>query len=104
VVWNYTSEKFRHVDYAVGEFVRAQTAPDRTHVEWTYRFALKSGVSSEEESRFRRVFLERELSVWMRTQLDRIESRSHLSHCTMRGSFASAIDSALTSLPVPWLI
>jgi hypothetical protein len=73
VVWNYTSPKFRDVEYAVGEFVRTQPAPDRTHVNWTYRFALRGGLSSEEKSRFQRIFLERELSVWMRTQLDRPE-------------------------------
>jgi hypothetical protein len=71
LVWNYTSEKFRDVDYAVGEFVRTQPAPDRTNVNWTYRFALKSGLSSEEKSRFQTIFLERELALWMRTQLDR---------------------------------
>jgi hypothetical protein len=71
VVWNHTNPKFRDVEYAVGEFVRTQPAPDKTHVNWTYRFALKSGLSSEEKSRFQEIFLERELSVWMRTQLDR---------------------------------
>ena len=71
VVWNYTSPKYRDVDYAVGEFVRTQPAPDKTHVNWTYRFALKSGISSEEKSRFQKIFLERELALWMRTQLDR---------------------------------
>ena len=71
VVWNYTSPKYRDVDYAVGEFVRTQPAPDKTLVNWTYRFALKSGVSSEEKSRFQKDFLERQLSEWMRTQMDR---------------------------------
>jgi len=74
VVWNYTSPKFRDVAYAVGEFVRTQPAPGKTHVNWTYRFALKNGLSSEEKSRFQKVFLERELALWMRTQLDRTES------------------------------
>ena len=73
VVWNYTGPKYRDVDYAVGEFVRTQPAPGKTLVSWTYRFALKSGISSEEKSRFQKTFLERELSLWMRTQLDRRE-------------------------------
>jgi hypothetical protein len=73
LVWNYTGPKFRDVDYAVGEFVRTQPAPGKTLVNWTYRFALKSGVSAEEKSRFQKIFLERELSSWMRTQLDRSE-------------------------------
>jgi len=76
VVWNNTSPKFRDVGYAVGEFVRTQPAPDRTHVYWTYGFALKSGLSSEEKSRFQKVFLDHELSVWMRTQLDREQPNS----------------------------
>jgi hypothetical protein len=67
VVWNYTNEKFRDVDYAVGEFVRTQLAPDRTRVNWTYRFALKSGLSAEETSRFQKVFLEQEFAAWMRS-------------------------------------
>jgi len=73
VVWNHTSPKFRNVAYAVGEFVRTQPAPDKTRVSWTYRFALKSGVSAEEESHFRKTFLEQEFAVWMRTQMDRRE-------------------------------
>jgi hypothetical protein len=76
VVWNYTSPKFRDVAYAVGEFVRTQPAPDKTHVNWTYRFALKSGLSSEEKSRFQKVFLEQEFALWMRTQLDREPSNA----------------------------
>jgi hypothetical protein len=71
VVWNHTNPKYRDVAYAVGEFVRTQPAPDRTTVSWTYRFALKSGVSTEERARFQMVFLEQEFAVWMRTQMDR---------------------------------
>jgi hypothetical protein len=71
VVWNYTSPKYRDVEYAVGEFVRTQPVPGKTLVNWTYRFALKNGVSSEEKARFQKVFLERELSLWMRAQMDR---------------------------------
>ncbi len=71
VVWNNTSPKFRDVEYAVGEFVRTQPAPDKTRVNWTYRFALKSGLSSEEKSRFQEIFLEQQFAEWMRTQMDR---------------------------------
>jgi hypothetical protein len=71
VVWNYTSEKFRDVAYAVGEFVRTQPTPDKTLVSWTYRFALRDGLSAEDTSRFRKIFLAREFPEWMRTQLDR---------------------------------
>jgi hypothetical protein len=73
LVWNYTSPKYRDVDYAVGEFVRTEPAPGKTLVSWTYRFALKRGTSRQERSSFQKIFLERELSLWMRTQLDRSE-------------------------------
>jgi hypothetical protein len=66
----------RAVSYAVGEFVHTQTAPDRTHVNWTYRFALKSGLSTEEKSRFRETFLERDHAEWMRSLLERGRSRA----------------------------
>lgn len=71
VVWSYTNPKFRHVAYAVGEFLRTQSAPGRTTVRWTYRFALKQGTTTEERSRFQDVFLEQEFAEWMRTQMDR---------------------------------
>ena len=74
VVWNHTNPKYRDVAYAVGEFLRTQPSPDRTSVRWTYRFALKSGLSAEERSRFQKVFLEQEFAVWMRTQMDRSPS------------------------------
>lgn len=70
VVWNYTSPKFRDVDYAVGEIVSAQPAPGMTRVTWTYRFALKSGLDAEERHRFRKTFLEGEFAAWMRSQLE----------------------------------
>jgi hypothetical protein len=71
LVWNYTSPKFREVAYAVGEFTRTQPAPDRTLVSWTYRFALKDGISAEDKSRFQADFIDRQFARWMRTQLDR---------------------------------
>ena len=71
VVWNHTNPKYKNVAYAVGEFVRTQPTPDRTNVKWTYRFALKPGVSAEERSRFQKIFLEKEFATWMRTQMDR---------------------------------
>jgi len=76
VVWNYTSPKFRDVSYAVGEIVRTQRASDKTHVVWTYRFALKSGLDAEDAARFRKDFLEPQFAVWMRSQLERGRSRA----------------------------
>jgi hypothetical protein len=66
VVWNYTNPKFRDVEYAVGEFIRTQPAPDRTRVKWTYRFALRSGLSAEEKARFQESFLKQQFAEWMR--------------------------------------
>jgi hypothetical protein len=70
VVWNDTNRKFRTVDYAVGEFIYTQPASDKTHVNWPYRFALKSGLGTIDESRFRKSFLDREFADWMRSVLE----------------------------------
>lgn len=72
VVWNYTNPKFDDVSYAVGEFIRTQPAPDTTNVNWTYRFALKSGRDPE---RFRRDFLDSIFAEWMRSVLE--NGRAH---------------------------
>jgi hypothetical protein len=69
VVWNYTSKKFRDVEYAVGEFIYTQPAPDKTHINWTYRFALKNGLGTSGEVHFRESFLERDFAEWMRSVL-----------------------------------
>ena len=73
VVWNYTREKMRDVDYAVGEFVHRPIAPDKTQVNWTYRFALKKGRDPE---LFRKSFLERDFAEWMRTISERGRARA----------------------------
>jgi hypothetical protein len=70
VVWSYTGRTFRAVDYAVGEFIYTQPASDKTHVNWTYRFALKSELGTIDESRFRKSFLERDFAEWMRSVLE----------------------------------
>jgi hypothetical protein len=69
VVWNYTHPKFRDVRYAVGEFVRTRPAPDKTRVEWTYRFALEPGLGAAETERFREIFLRQQFAEWMRAVL-----------------------------------
>ena len=70
IVWNYTSRKFRAVDYAVGEFIYTQPASNRTHVNWTYRFALKRELGIIDKSDFRKSFLERDFAEWMREVLE----------------------------------
>lgn len=73
VVWNYTSPKFQDIHYAVGEFIHTQPAPDRTHINWTYRFALKEGRDPE---LFRKTFVDRAFAEWMRTLLERGRSNA----------------------------
>lgn len=68
VVWNYTSPEFRDVHYAVGEFIHTQPAPEKTHINWTYRFALKEG---QDPGLFRSSFLDTVFAEWMRTLLER---------------------------------
>jgi len=76
VVWGYTNPKFRDVAYAVGEFVRTQPTPETTQVDWTYRFALKNGVSPENMTQFKTVFLDQQFALWMRNVLGTAESSS----------------------------
>jgi hypothetical protein len=73
VVWNYTSPKFRDVRYAVGEFIHTQPAPDKTHINWTYRFALEQGRDPE---LFRKSFLVSAFAEWMRSLLERGRSNA----------------------------
>jgi len=76
VVWGYTNTKFRDVAYAVGEFVRTQPTPETTQVDWTYRFALKDGLSTEDRSRFEKTFLGEQFALWMRNVLGTAETSS----------------------------
>jgi hypothetical protein len=73
VVWNYTSPKFRDVRYAVGEFIHTQPAPDKTHINWTYRFALERGRDPE---LFRKSFIDTAFAEWMRSLLERGRSNA----------------------------
>ena len=41
VVWNYTSEQARPIEYATGEFNDTQIDANHTHIVWTYSFKLK---------------------------------------------------------------
>lgn len=76
MVWNYTSPKFRDVDYAVGDIFSTKAASGATHVTWTYRFALKAGLGAGERGRFRKGFLEKLFAEWMRSQLEAGRSAS----------------------------
>lgn len=75
VVWNYTSPKFRGVSYGVGEFRHTAPAPDKTRVQWTYRFALDTSKNPGRFGAFgrfifRQFFLESEFAEMMRNALE----------------------------------
>ena len=74
VVWNYTSEKKRDVEYAIGEIASAQLGEDSTRVTWTYRYVLKSGLGVAQRQSFEEDFLDTALPIWMRSQLERARS------------------------------
>jgi len=74
VVWNYTTERARPIDYGVGRFVRIQSGDGRTHTQWTYGFALKQDrfpgrLGSLGQFLFRKFFLERDYATMMRNSL-----------------------------------
>ena len=79
VVWNYTSPRFRDVRYAVGEFIHTQPEPDKTHVSWTYRFALEEGRDPE---LFRKSFLDTVFAHWMRALLERGRANAEAAPAT----------------------
>ena len=81
VVWNYTTERARPIDYGVGRFVRVQTADGRTHTQWTYGFALKRDrlpgrLGGFGEFLFRKFFLERDYATMMRNSLAAEKARA----------------------------
>ena len=74
VVWNYTTERARPIDYGVGRFVRTQFGDGHTHTQWTYGFALKRDrfpgwLGGFGEFLFRKFFLERDYATMMRNSL-----------------------------------
>ncbi len=75
VVWNYTSEKARPIDYGVGEFHYSDLGGGRTHIIWTYSFKLKArnfpgNLGALGRYFFRKVFLDREYADLMRGVLN----------------------------------
>jgi hypothetical protein len=75
VVWNYTSEAARPVQYGVGDFLYADLGDGRTRVIWTYSFKLKEQkfpgyLGSFGRVLFRVGFLEREYAAMMRGTLN----------------------------------
>jgi len=72
IVWNYTSDKARAVDFGVGQFLyEARDAGRSTHVTWTYSFKLKTqhfpgNLGGLGRYLFRIFFLERDYAAMMR--------------------------------------
>ncbi len=74
VVWGYTSPSTRPIAYGVGEFEHRAIGSDRTHVRWTYSFALRCDrfpgfLGPFGAWLFRVGFLERDYAVMMRNTL-----------------------------------
>ena len=41
IVWNYTTQQARPIEYGIGEFHHTEMPGGRTHIVWTYSFKLK---------------------------------------------------------------
>ena len=75
VVWNYTTEKARPIEYAIGDFQYLQLDGGTTHITWTYSFKLKEhnfpgNFGAVGRWLFRKYFLEREYADLMRGVLN----------------------------------
>jgi len=79
VVWNYTTEKARPIEYGVGNFLYSDIGGGRTHVNWTYSFQLNRHrfpgyLGALGAFLFRIRFLDSEFADLMRDVLGRIKS------------------------------
>ena len=75
VVWNYTTEKARPIEYGVGDFHYSDMGDGRTHITWTYSFKLKKdklpgNLGAFGRFLFRVYFLDREYAALMRGVLN----------------------------------
>jgi len=74
VVWKYTSEKARPIQYGIGHFIRTDLGDGHTHVRWTYSFQLKrdrfpGSFGAFGDWLFRIGFLDRQYAEMMRGSL-----------------------------------
>lgn len=74
IVWNYTTQKARPIEYAIGEFRHTEIPGRRTHIVWTYSFKLKDHefpgyLGSLGRYLFRIGFLDRDYAAMMRGSL-----------------------------------
>lgn len=75
IVWRYTTEKARPIEYGLGDFHYVQLDGERTHITWTYSFKLKDhnfpgNFGAVGRWLFRKYFLEREYADLMRGVLN----------------------------------
>jgi hypothetical protein len=75
IVWKYTTEKARPIEYGIGDFHYAQLAAGSTHITWIYSFKLKehefpSNFGALGHWFFRKSFLKRDYVDLVRGVLD----------------------------------
>jgi hypothetical protein len=74
MVWNYSTQQARPIEYGIGEFRDTQVDPAHTHIVWTYSFKLKDYEFPGYLGAFGRVvfhwvFLDRQYAGMMRATL-----------------------------------
>jgi hypothetical protein len=79
IVWRYTTEKARPIEYGIGDFHFSQLDGGRTHITWVYSFKLKEhnfpgNLGALGRFLFRKFFLDREYADLMRGVLNGYKS------------------------------
>jgi len=74
IVWNYTTQQARPIEYGIGEFRHTEMPGGRTHIVWTYSFKLKDHefpgyLGALGRYLFRIDFLDRQYAAMMRGTL-----------------------------------
>ena len=74
IVWNYTTQQARPIEYGIGEFRHTEMPGGRTHIVWTYSFKLKDHefpgyLGALGRYLFRIGFLDRQYAAMMRGTL-----------------------------------
>lgn len=79
VVWHYTTEKARPIEYGLGDFKYSADGADRSHVVWVYSFKLRDDsfpgyLGGVGRYLFRVGFLDRDYAEMMRGALSQMKS------------------------------
>ena len=74
IVWHYTSDQAKPIEYGIGEFDDSEMSPGRTRIVWTYSFKLKNNefpgyLGALGRYLFRVSFLDRQYAAMMRASL-----------------------------------